>query len=396
MRIPGRMPRPIRRLARDERGSVFVWLVATTALIGGVMGMAIDASYLYSLQSRLQATADSAALAGVSQLPNLSGAREVAKDYAGKNMPASEHGAVLADSDIRVGDWDAVTRTFTTNSSGNALRVVARRSASNNNAAETFFARLLGFESVDMGASAIAMRINQECFLQGIVAGGNVDFSQNATVTGGSCVYGATVHFDQNGTVEDDAFIASDDIANITWDSGFTYPSGGLVETSVDTSAAVNAAGRIDDIENGVNLPPQITSVQVVASLPDPLVSGTAYVVNGDLAIDKSTSATDNIIAVRGSVHWGKNGQLVNTAGACNGGEASIGVVATGDIHFGKESVTQGVQVISGGNVQIDQLATFEGAIMAAGDVNINQAPTFTQCEDAFGSNIPLIAKLVD
>ncbi len=76
---------------------------------------------------------------------------------AGKNMPTGEHGAVLANADVVTGNWDSGTRTFTPAGDPiNAVRVVTRRSQANGNAAGLFFARILGFNQVDVETTAIA------------------------------------------------------------------------------------------------------------------------------------------------------------------------------------------------------------------------------------------------
>ncbi len=112
------------------------------------------------LRSHLQRTADAAALAGISQLPDEAAARTEALQYADLNMASADHGTVLASSDVVAGNWDGGTRTFTpAGTPVNALRVIAKRSQDNGNAAPTFFARILGFDSVDIVTSAISARL---------------------------------------------------------------------------------------------------------------------------------------------------------------------------------------------------------------------------------------------
>ncbi len=142
---------------QDRRGSVFAIMGFGLVMAAGLAALAIDMSYLYGLKGRLQTTADFAVLAAVSQLPDEDAARTMALDYAAKNMPASEHGGVLANADVVTGNWDAGTRTFTpAGDSINAVRVVTRRSQANGNAAGLFFASILGFNQVDVETTAIA------------------------------------------------------------------------------------------------------------------------------------------------------------------------------------------------------------------------------------------------
>ena len=147
----------IRELKRDQRGAVAVVVALSLVVILGVAALAVDASFLYSLRAQLQATADSAALAGASQLPDDDETTEAAVLYAGKNMPSATHGTVLAAADVTLGRWDDETRTF--DSAGvpvNAVQVVARRAETNDNAAELYFARVLGFHETDVNTAAVA------------------------------------------------------------------------------------------------------------------------------------------------------------------------------------------------------------------------------------------------
>ena len=99
---------------RDQSGIVAMIVVLSLVMIGGATALAVDVGYLYSLRNQLQAAADSAALAGASQL-SVSDAEVLAKakEYAGRNLPASEHGTVLADADVVIGNWNSSTRVFT-------------------------------------------------------------------------------------------------------------------------------------------------------------------------------------------------------------------------------------------------------------------------------------------
>ncbi len=52
---------------RDQQGSVLTLLAASMVMVAGFTALAVDAGYLYALRSKLQATADAAALAGAKQ-----------------------------------------------------------------------------------------------------------------------------------------------------------------------------------------------------------------------------------------------------------------------------------------------------------------------------------------
>ncbi len=153
----GRIRSNVGSFLQDQRGSVFAVMGFGLVMAAGIAALAIDMSYLYGLKGRLQTTADFAVLAAVTQLPDEDAARTMALDYVAKNMPAAKHGTVLANADVVTGNWDSGTRTFTPAGDPiNAVRVVTRRSQANGNAAGLFFARILGFNQVDVETTAIA------------------------------------------------------------------------------------------------------------------------------------------------------------------------------------------------------------------------------------------------
>ena len=153
----GRVRGNIAAFLHDQRGSVLTIMGFGLVMAAGFTALAVDMSYLYVLKGRLQTTADFAVLAAVTQLPDEDAARTMALEYTAKNMPTADHGTVLANADVVTGNWDADTRTFTPAGDPiNAIRAVTRRSQANGNATGMFFARILGFDEIDMQTTAIA------------------------------------------------------------------------------------------------------------------------------------------------------------------------------------------------------------------------------------------------
>ncbi len=385
----GRIRSNVGSFLQDQRGSVFAIMGVSIVMAAGIAALTIDMGYLYVLKGRLQATADFATMAAVVQLPDENAARTTALEYAAKNMPASEHGGVLANADVVAGNWDAGTRTFTPGDTPvNAVRVVTRRAQANGNAAGLFFASVLGFQQVDIETAAIAALKSNGCLSSGIMAAGNVQLDQNVTIGNNYCIYSDQgVHFDKDGTVEAGSYIVSPDITNITYDPGFSAPANALVEATHDVSTAANAGQLIDDIENGISWPPFIDNVQVVASLPDNPVAGTAYVINDNvLIINKNVTASDVVIAVRGNISWGQNGVIQHSNPGCTNGDPAIAVVATGDIELGQNSTVYGAQLITAGNLYLRQQSSFTGSAIVDGNVQIDQgAEAHNPCPSVFG-----------
>lgn len=149
-----------RKFKRCERGGVLPFVGLSLTVILGFAALAIDLTHQSALRSQLQATADAAALAAASQLPNEKKARERAMEYAETNMPPTEHGTVLRDDDIVFGTWLAVTRQFVAGGPvTNAVQVTVRRSVENGNAAPTFFMRIFGKDNADLTGASLAGRV---------------------------------------------------------------------------------------------------------------------------------------------------------------------------------------------------------------------------------------------
>jgi Flp pilus assembly protein TadG len=145
------------RFARDQRGGVLPLVGLSLMVILGFAALAIDVTHQRALDAQLEATADAAALAAASQLPNESTAREAALDYAESNMPPDQHGTVLVEDDIVFGTWYEETRQFVVGGPvTNAVQVTTRRSEQNGNPAPTFFMRVFGRDQADLSAEALA------------------------------------------------------------------------------------------------------------------------------------------------------------------------------------------------------------------------------------------------
>ncbi len=151
--------RSVLSFLRDQRGTTLP-LAGVMVLLGiGVASLAVDMGYLYTMRSKVQTTADAAALAGAGQIPNIQNIREEAISLARQNLPEAENGAVVTKDNVTHGNWNSSTRTYVQGSEPyNAVRVVAQRTAANDNAVGLFFARVFGFDEIDIEASAIVLR----------------------------------------------------------------------------------------------------------------------------------------------------------------------------------------------------------------------------------------------
>ncbi len=147
----------LKHMLTDQRGGIAIVFGVASSVLFALGALVIDGGQLYVTKTRLQGTADAAALAGTQDLPNEGMATAAALQYARKNMPTSEHGPVLTANDITFGVWDEHDKTFTAGAvPADAVQVTVRRSSANNNAVDTHFAHLIGFGEVDVDASSIA------------------------------------------------------------------------------------------------------------------------------------------------------------------------------------------------------------------------------------------------
>ena len=141
----------------DRRGAIAPLGAMMLVFVIGFAALALDMGHNYVVKNRLQATADSTSLAGVSQLPDQAAMVVKAQEYAEKNMPAAEYGTVLANVDVIAGQWDPATRTFTPALEPlNAVQTTTRQQSASGNAAPVFLGQVFGFTGYDLFAEAIA------------------------------------------------------------------------------------------------------------------------------------------------------------------------------------------------------------------------------------------------
>lgn len=129
---------------RDERGAVMLVVAVTAVALMGMMALGIDLGALFNARSEAQRAADAAALAGASaflDVDNTLVVREAetrARTFATSNEIRNE---AIAPEDVEVWvDTDSAT-----------VRAFVRREG-----LPTWFARVLGIDSVDVGAEATA------------------------------------------------------------------------------------------------------------------------------------------------------------------------------------------------------------------------------------------------
>jgi Flp pilus assembly protein TadG len=170
---------PRRRFSfpRDESGGVAVITAICLVFLIGFVALVVDMGHLHAVRNEVQNAADAAALAGARALFPLNGypdtgliplteppfvtvAVQTARDTVGQNQAGSIVNLTTAAADVQTGIWNWNSRTFTADATPsyniNAVRVMARRDSVANQPVSTWFASILGIDSVPVNAEAVA------------------------------------------------------------------------------------------------------------------------------------------------------------------------------------------------------------------------------------------------
>ena len=155
----------------------------------GVFAITIDGNTVRNARLELSAVADASALAGVKALAANGSPADDAIALARQNLPPAKYGEVLTAPNVEVGQWNAATKVFTVGQSGaNAVRVTLELSAENGNALPLSMAGVLGFNTADVSATAIATMMERPlCVLALDDAGYGVSLEQNNDLTAADC-----------------------------------------------------------------------------------------------------------------------------------------------------------------------------------------------------------------
>ena len=170
--------------SRRRREAGVATIIVAVALAGLLAfgSLAIDAGMVWTARTQLQNAADSAALAGARSLIDASGdvdpsgTRAAAQAVAAQNSTIGTGSISIEAADIRLGFWDATSRSFDPNvdlsdpSAVNAVDVLARMDAVSNGPISALLSQFAGIDSYSIQASATA-----ELGYQGRALPGEVD-----------------------------------------------------------------------------------------------------------------------------------------------------------------------------------------------------------------------------
>jgi hypothetical protein len=217
------------------------------AVLIGCATLVVDAGFLYMTRGQLQGSVDSAALAGARAIDRsaagLVSARARVHTYAGYHE-ASGSAVVIDDADITFGHWYFNTNivcspapcfeeldTAGNESDINAVRVIGRRSTTTGGAIGLFFAPVLGFDTEDVTATAIAVSggPGTDCGFPMTVA----ECSLDSAISSETCEY--CMQFQSNNT------------DNAGWTSFSTDAvNPGTIASLIESACYVNGTVSID------------------------------------------------------------------------------------------------------------------------------------------------------
>jgi hypothetical protein len=149
--------------ASAAAGFSLIYAMVSMVALTGFVSLAVDLGRVQIAKTELQQAADAAAMYGASGL-KINTATVLSRAIAsGADNKVDGQTLVITNSDIEFGVWDPSTKTFTvmptgSESSATAIRVTARRSAARGTGVPTFFGRVVGQNTVDAKAVAIAAR----------------------------------------------------------------------------------------------------------------------------------------------------------------------------------------------------------------------------------------------
>ena len=158
----------------ERRGSIAVLAAFFLVVAIAFMAFSIDYGYIVVTESQLQNAADAGALSGARALPKgREAAIAAAQLWAAKNVAGGQSVATFISEDVEIGFWDEDTASFLvlpadSAESPNAVRVTCKRTASQGNPLNLFFAPIIGTTHANLTVSAVAAIKRDRC---GVIVG---------------------------------------------------------------------------------------------------------------------------------------------------------------------------------------------------------------------------------
>ncbi len=149
-------------MRRHRRGGALIYSAIAITALSAVASLSVDLGRVQVAKGELQSTADAAARAAAAALGSGSSAAVVAAQSVAAQQKVDGGSFSLASGDVEFGTWNASTRTFTVlssqqSSSANAIRVTARRTATQNGGIPLMLGSIFGVRTCNASASSVAV-----------------------------------------------------------------------------------------------------------------------------------------------------------------------------------------------------------------------------------------------
>lgn len=397
------------RFAQDEDGAGTVWGITWFMIMAGLAGLSIDVTDGFRARTMLQATADAAALAAVQDLPTADAVRATAINYGAANMSSDVYGSVVDADDVVVGDWDPATRSITPDDvTPTAVLVVAREDSSNGNSLAVTFLRIMGLQSWNVRAAAVAAKFIPECLNEGLIANNRVDLAANNDFVDNFCVNGFEgVDMQMGNTFEPGTTVGMEDLADLTVPGDNVESIDGLPEALAQTRLKSRMVNTIDELmadyldpANSQYMPSYIDKTQAVirpanmqtfnwaTTQPGRVYSFKCANDRQSLNIPAGANLSQVVIIAECTINIGSGAAfqdvVIGSRAASNLLAAAnpdrqreqAGIMSAADVRFGRDDSCApggGVQLLSNGSMSFAAGSEFYGAQLVAG-TNINIA----------------------
>lgn len=456
---------------------MLVYALFVLVPILGVAGLAVDSAHLTYFKTRMQNAADSAALAAVMELPvgvsELASTERdiivaVARSYAAINMSAELYGDVVPVSAVDVGflDSDGAAGTvgafypeasLPADAVLNAVRVRAMRTETNGNAVRNMFVAVIGGDTSDVVASAIAVNLERQtlppCVDSGLMSLGGSAISSNSTMLNGTCMHSdgqlsvgqnTCVQIGEQGTGTalsvsniNDANLGAnaegvtapedcgtsnavpvdldDFLVNASFADYLVEPNDFIFDLSLpagDPNHVATLNTFIDNFRGSEfdpgwpdcpGFPASGNNVSLAENFADPCVA----IVDGDLQLKRINGplAYDNImLLVKGAITFGADTRIGAISTCDTVGQSSSLVIASEGGHSPAKLEFYGTQLIFGDTFSSAAIGTTVGmSMLSAGELSFTSNWDITGCQDVappinfeeVSENPPPVRKLV-
>lgn len=391
----------LKEFRKSEHGGITALAIFLVLMIFVLIGISVDVSNAYKVRTQLQIAADAAAHAALynRETEGEAGARQKAVQLAAEILEVEPENAILRAEDIRYGNWNPYTRTFTESIFDvSAVQVLASRDHLRENPVQTFLLGFIGLDAWDIGAIAVVETAHPLCLREGFVGDGIVDIQSNNAFYNGFCLHSNThVSVNQNNIFEEGTVVSMPLYGDETLLEKLDAPASvcesndGLCEALTESFYNIRILNRVDDIVAAMQsgdiekLPDYVTetgktptwiSGSTLSMAGNGLTPGSVY----RLACDKGKKVTlqndsvfTGVVLIADCELAFAQGVELNDVVIVNMDTSAKSINAPSGLQLGKDDGCAehgGAQIVTMGGVDVaSDLRMYGGQIIAKGNV---------------------------